>query len=72
MTQECSKIYFKVILILETASKVNVWVQKLTCSYFQKLEFSVFRQKLTFRITNLTIHLVEYVHIDHTDHFRVR
>ena len=36
---------------------------------FQKVSF---RQKLDFWVTNLKIHPVEYVHMDHTDHLGFR
>ena len=37
--------------------------------FFSKPSILSFPQKLTFWVINLKIHLVEYVRMDHTDHF---
>ena len=66
MTAEWSRIYLEIISVLKTASKVDVGPQHWISCFLKTLIFS-YRQKLTFRVINLKIHLVEYVHMDHTD-----
>ena len=41
-------------------------------SFFWKTLILSYRQKLTFWATNLEIHPVEYVRMDHTDHLGVQ
>ena len=69
MTQEWSRVYFKVSLILETTLKVNFGVQNLIFHISENLISHFPSKKLTFGVTNLKIHLVEYVRMDHMGHF---
>ena len=71
MAQESSRIYLKVILVLEQTSKVMLG-PKTEFSFILKTLIFSFRHKLALGVSNLEIHLVEYVHMDHTDHLGVR
>ena len=68
MTQEWSRIYLEIISVLETTSKANIGPQHI----FLKISFFSVLQKLILGVTNFEIHLVEYVHMDHTDHLGFR
>ena len=51
--------------------KNECWAQTLFFIFLKTSILSV-PQTLTFCVTNLEIHLVEYVHVDHTDRFDLR
>ena len=71
MTAEWSRIFLKVILVLDLAQK-SILDPEPDFSIFRPPCFFSFRPKLTFSITKFKIHPVEYVHNDHTDHFGFR
>ena len=62
---------FRSPLELKPLLKHQLWVPKLDCHLF--LEYLNFQSssKFTFWVTDLKIHPVEYVHMNHTDHFYV-
>ena len=72
MIAEWSRIFLNVIFGLGYSLKNELWTPKLNFSTFLKSSIFSFRPKLTFSVTKFKIHPVEYVHMDHTNHFGFR
>ena len=75
MGREWSGMYLEVILVLESLLEKPFWASKApktNFSNFPRPSILSFPQKLSFWIAILKIHLVEYVRMDHTDHFSFR
>ena len=72
MIQGWSRTYLEIISVLETTSKVHVGSQNLIFHFFLKPSMFILHQKLIFGVTSLEINLVEYAHMDRTDHLGFR
>ena len=71
MTPEDSRIFSKASWFWKDLQKLHFGPQT-DFSIVRPLCCFSFRPKLTFWVTNLEIRPVEYVHMDHTDHFYVQ
>ena len=75
MIQEWSRIYFKVSCVLETFPEKQSWASKgpqtrcFNCCETFDVQCS---SKAICWVTSLEINLVEYVHMDRTEHFGFR